>query len=214
MEEEEGGPVLVIGGGGHALVTIEVLRDAGHDIIGALTREGRPTDGLDRLDVEVLGTDEELAVRIREGAQRLFVAVGDNRDRRRLTDTVISAGGRLVRAISPNAVVSASARVDEGVLVMPGAIVNALATVSPGAIINTRASIDHECHVGAHAHVAPGAVIAGGVNVGEGALIGVGAGVLPFRTVGAWAIVGAGATVTDDVPAGATVTGVPARTRR
>ena len=47
----------------------------------------------------------------------------------------------------------------------------------------------------------------------EGALVGIGASVNPGLTIGAWAVVGAGAAVTQDVPAGVTAIGVPARWR-
>ncbi len=49
------------------------------------------------------------------------------------------------------------------------------------------------------------------VRIGRGADIGVNATILPGVTIGENAIVGAGAVVTKDVPAGATVAGVPAR---
>lgn len=52
-----------------------------------------------------------------------------------------------------------------------------------------------------------------GPTIGDGAVVGVGAIILPNLTVGEGARVAAGAVVTVDVPAGATVLGVPARQR-
>jgi acetyltransferase-like isoleucine patch superfamily enzyme len=51
------------------------------------------------------------------------------------------------------------------------------------------------------------------VSVGDGATIGSGATILGGVSIGAEAMIGAGAVVTADVPAGATVAGVPARVR-
>jgi UDP-2-acetamido-3-amino-2,3-dideoxy-glucuronate N-acetyltransferase len=50
-------------------------------------------------------------------------------------------------------------------------------------------------------------------RVGRGAAIGSGAVVLPGLTIGPRATIGAGAVVVRDVPAGATVVGVPGRAR-
>jgi acetyltransferase-like isoleucine patch superfamily enzyme len=48
-------------------------------------------------------------------------------------------------------------------------------------------------------------------RVGRGAFVGVHCVILPGVTIGARAIVGAGSVVTEDVPEGATVVGIPAR---
>ena len=203
--------MLIVGGGGHALVVVEVLRASGESIAGALTREGSRMPGLDRLGVPVVGTDSELGARIKDGAQRVFVAVGANRPRRRLVDDVLAGGGDLVSAISPDAIISASATIAPGALIMPGVVINALTQIGVGVIVNTRATIDHECDIGLCAHVGPGAALAGDVVVGEGALVGIGASIVPGRRIGAWSTVGAGAAVTCDVQDGMTVVGVPAR---
>jgi acetyltransferase-like isoleucine patch superfamily enzyme len=89
----------------------------------------------------------------------------------------------------------------------------AQARLERSVIVNTAASVDHECRIGAGAHVGPGVRLAGRIEVGERAFIGTGAVVLPRLTIGDDATIGAGAVVVRDVPAGAVVTGVPARIR-
>jgi UDP-perosamine 4-acetyltransferase len=203
--------VVVVGGGGHALVAIEVLRSAGFGVAGCLTADGTASADLPALGIATLGTTEEIPNFVDRGRTRWFVAVGDNRARLELSRAVTAAGGRIVTAVSPAAVVSPSAIIASGVLVMPGAVVNALASIDDGAIVNTGATIDHECTIGAFAHLAPRAALAGRVDVGEGTLIGIGSAVAPGVRIGAWTVVGAGAAVVGDVGNGATVVGVPAR---
>ena len=158
----------------------------------------------------MLGTDGDLVELVADAYPHAFVAVGDNGARQQLSGVVVAAGGSLVRAVSPAAVVSATADVGDGVLVMPGAVVNAVAHLEPGTIVNTHASVDHGCRIGAFAHVGPGVALGGDVTVGEGALVGIGASVARGVCIGAWATVGAGASVVRDVVPGETVVGVPA----
>lgn len=201
--------VLLVGAGGHARVCLEALVDSGHAVVGVVSRDGTAVVGL---PCPVVGTDDDLAGAAAAcGATHTFVAIGDNAARRRTTQRCLAVGLPQVSAISRHAMVSLSASVGAGVAVLAGAVVNAAASIADGAIVNTRASVDHDNSVGAFAHVSVGVSLAGGVTIGDGALVGIGAVVLPGLTVGAEATVGGGAVVVCDVPAGATVVGVPAR---
>ena len=77
--------------------------------------------------------------------------------------------------------------------------------------VNLHSTVAHDAVIGKwcqlHCHVD----ITGGVVLGEGVTVGSHASILPGVKVGAGATIGAGAIVTRDVPAGATVFGVPAR---
>lgn len=201
--------LVVLGGGGHAKVVIETLRDQGlYDIVGFLDRESA---GDEVIGVKRLGDDAALPSLLESGVTHAFPAVGSNRVRVRLGLAARDAGFRIATAVSPFAYVSRTATIGHGVLVVAGAVVNAEAQIGDFAVINTNASVDHDGRIGNGAHVAPGCALAGCVTVGELTLVGVGSTVLPDVAIGANAIIGGGSCVVSDIPAGVTAFGVPAR---
>lgn len=202
-------PLVVVGAGGHAKVVVEVARAENRfSIVGLI--DPRPP-GARVLGVPVLGGDEALPRLRAEGIAWAFVALGSNTARERIGNGLRAAGFRLATLAHPSAAVMPSARVGEGVVVMARVVVSAEARVDDLAILNTGAVVEHDNLIGAAAHVAPLAALAGNVRVGARALIGVGSAIRPGITVGEDAVVGAGSAVVADVPAGATVGGVPAR---
>jgi len=202
--------VLVIGAQGHARVCIEALRDdPRHVVVGAVSHDGT---GMDDLGTTVLGRDDDLGMSTqRARATTGFVAIGDNGIRADVIGRWDATGLPLTSAVSRHAIVSPTATIADGVALLPAAVVNAGTTIGRGSIVNTNASVDHDCRVGTVVHIAPGVAIGGGVTIGDGAFVGIGARILPNLTIGAGATVGGGAVVIGDVPAGATVVGVPAR---
>ncbi|MQA30970.1 MAG: transferase [Luteitalea sp.] len=203
--------VLLLGAGGHGQVVADAIRAqtaAGEDIRFLGYCDDRAETLRAVLGEEMLGT---LADREQIPHDALIVAIGANSLRRRIFEQATGRGARTAVAKHPSAVVSTAARVHDGSMICAGVVINTQAVIGANAIINTAATVEHHCRIGSHAHVAPGARLGGNVEVGEGALIGIGAVVLPGKKIGAWAIVGAGAVVIDDVPAHATVVGVPAK---
>ena len=200
-------PLVLIGGGGHALVVADAAVACGITIAGFLDDDDNAVLSA-RLGLPRLGGIRAMADMNVPGA--FVVAVGDvslREDILRTLDNDRTAGA----IVHPSAMVASSVIVEHGVFVGPGAIVNAYAAVRTHAIINSGAIIEHEVTVGANSHVAPGAILAGRATVGRGVMIGLGAKILPGRRIGDGAVVGAGAVVTRDVEPRITVAGVPAR---
>ena len=204
--------VVVLGGGGHARVVIDILEQAREfDIAGFVSPDEQPDEIFGH---RRLGGDDALEAILGSGVECAFVAIGDNRRRMDCIATVKRRGFTLVNAVSPAAIVSRHAMLRAGIAVMPGAAVNAGSTIGDGAIVNTNATVDHDCDIGACAHVAPGSSLAGCVQLGEGVFLGTGTSVIPGIRIGAWTTVGAGAAVIADLPDRVVAAGVPATIRK
>jgi UDP-perosamine 4-acetyltransferase len=203
--------VIIVGAGGHGRVVLDILRAAGKYTVAGFIDANQDLHGSEIAGLQVLGNLNLLPKLKARGVAGAIVAVGDNRVRRSYAQKLAAAGLTLVNAVHPSAVISPTAVLGENVVVAAGVIICTEARVGDSAILNTAAAIDHECEIGEAVHLAPGARLAGRVWVGEGAFIGIGANILPCLRVGEHAIVGGGSLVRREVPAGATVVGVPAR---
>lgn len=206
--------VVILGAGGHGKVVLDILRAAGEvEPVGFLDADPALA-GTEVLDVPVLGAANLLPKLRGQKVRGAVVAIGDNRARRQYAAMVREHGLELVNAIHPDACVSPTARLGRNVVIAAHAVVCVEAQIADSGIINTAAVVDHECRIGEAVHIGPGALLAGRVCVQPLAFVGMGAKVIQCRTVGEAAIVGAGAVVIEDVPAGCTVVGVPARVVR
>ena len=117
----------------------------------------------------------------------VFIAVGDNASRKREYEA--NKGCFFPHYCCEHSVISPSARIGDGTIIMAGAVVQANARIGRFCIINTGATVDHDCVLEDFVHIAPGAHLCGGVHVGEGALVGVGVGIEPGVVIPKWSIV-------------------------
>lgn len=206
--------ILVWGAGGHGQVVADVAEASGWEIAGFIAQS--PGGEVERAGVLLpVIADAEIRAAVIGGsalpakATALALGVGTNSARSSIADLIPDALLPVLR--HPSAVISPSARIGPGSVVMPMVVVNARAQVGRAVILNTGAIVEHDCRVGDGAHLSPGAILAGEVVVESLGWIGTGAVVIPRRVIGARAIVGAGSTAHRDVPPDVTVVGNPAR---
>lgn len=154
------------------------------------------------------------------GLTPVIVSIGVNRIRKivveKLKANAIANGKELefTTAIHPSAIVSPTAKIGKGTVVMAGAVINADAVIGDHCIINTGATIDHDCVLGDYCHVAPGVNISGATNIGLGTWVGVGSSVIQSLNIGQNCMIGAGSVVVRDIPDNVVAYGNPCKVIR
>lgn len=207
--------IVGVGAGGHAKILLEILVSAGcYEPVG-FTECDQTRWGAQLMGYPIIGGDTELAMLRAQGVELAFIGVGavssaGTRVRQRLFREAVRLGFDFPRLVHDRAIVSRSARVGSGSVVMGGAVISAAVQVGNNVTIYSGAVVEHDSVIADHAHLSPGVQLAGAVIVGEGVFVGIGASIIQGVRVGAWATVGAGAVVVSDVPEGAVVIGVPA----
>ena len=184
--------IYIYGASGHGLVVADIAISNGYDEIVVLddASECKVSPELEKADI--------------------IIAIGENKTRQKISQKVEVAGFEIVNLIHKSAVVSESAVIEKGVVVMPNAVINAKACIKEGAIINSGAVIEHECVIGKFAHISPNAALAGNVSVGEFTHVGIGSSIIQGISIGNNCIIGAGSVVVRDINDGTKAYGVPA----
>jgi sugar O-acyltransferase (sialic acid O-acetyltransferase NeuD family) len=200
--------VNVLGAGGHARVVIDALQSMGYPAHTIRVRD----DLKALLGNTILGCAVETPAILASGLTGwVHVAIGSAAIRQRLLEQSGLHTDRWLTVIHPRAYVAQSATLGPATLVAAQAVIGPCTKLQIGVIVNHGAVVDHDCQVGAYAHIAPCASLGGGVKIGERVLVGAGARILPGLRIGNDVVIGAGAVVLKDIPAGQTWTGLPAR---
>lgn len=178
--------MYLYGASGHAKVIMDIVESQGK-IVEALIDDNNSVNELCNRPV----------VHSAEGLSPIIVSIGNNSIRKIVAQKLDC---EFDTAIHSSAIISPSARIDEGTVIMQGAIVQADAIVGKHCIINTGATVDHECVIEDYVHISPNTTLCGNVHVGEGTQIGAGSVVVPGVKIGKWSLICAGSVVTKDIP--------------
>jgi sugar O-acyltransferase (sialic acid O-acetyltransferase NeuD family) len=208
-------PLLLIGAGGFARETIELVRAVNHEA---------PTWDL----VGLLDDDPEL----RENRVHDVPILGHSATASEHPEALVAAC--VASPVDPLRRLRLTARLDlplerYATLIHPRAVIAETAAIGPGSVVHANAVLTSDVHLGVHVAVMPstilthddvvedgvtfgsGAKISGGVTIERGAYIGAGALLREKIAIGSGAVVGMGSVVTRSVPPGDTWHGSPAR---
>lgn len=211
-------PVVILGAGGNSLAIIDAIAAA-----NALSPSQPPyriegiLDDIDDnqgkvvLGCRVIG---RIADAPRHGGCRFVNGISSIASFRRIPDIIARTGlgrERFVSIVHPRAVVSPSATIGMGSVVLAGSILCPEAKVGDHVIILQNTSVNHHSAIGDFSTLSAGITILGYVDVGPNAFIGGGSSIIPGCRIGGGAIVGAGSVVTRDLAGGRVYAGNPAR---
>lgn len=202
--------IAVIGKGGHSKVIKDIiLSNQEYEIVGYLDDLYEDFTTIDGMYYGPIRLAQNL-IHIIEDI-RFVIAIGNNGVRKAIAKQLGLTDDFYATLIHSHAVVSPSATIGKGTVVMASAVINADARIGKHAIINTKAVVEHDSKISDFVHISPNATLTGAVTVGEGTHIGAGAVMIPNVQVDEWSVIGAGATIIHNIPANCTAVGVPAK---
>lgn len=203
---------VIYGAGGLGQILASSMKDTFDGINIAFVDDDQQDIGKDILGINVYR--EILDVPFYTKECPVYLAIGSNSARRQKAEQLLSVYPYLNMPyyVDCDARVSRHADIKNGTIILPGAVVDPSVEIGSFVIINKCVSVGHHSIIKNYAHICPGAKIGGnGTEIGEGAFLGLNSTILPGMKIGDWSKIGAGAVVIDDVPAGATTVGVPAK---
>lgn len=205
--------IVIVGAGGFGR---EVYRWAKDSLPGAQYRvkgflSSRPED-LDGFGFKekILGDDVSYALQEND---RFVFAIGSIEAKKRSVERMKARGIKCVTLIHPSAVVASSARLGEGVILCPFALVSDHVVLGDFVIMNFYSSCGHDTKVGKYGMFSPYATANGFVTMDDEVFLGTHATVTGYRRVGVGAKISANSVAMEDVQAGGFVFGVPGKVK-
>lgn len=196
--------VIIIGAGGHSKVVADIVRALGDIVVGFLDDS---FDGeREFYGSKIIGNVDSYSVYAKDC--QFVIAIGNNSVRDKISNKL---NCQWYTGIHPSAIISKSASVGNGTVIMPNAVVNADAKIGEHVIINTGSIVEHDCVVGNYTHIAPKSVVCGASHIGSYVWLGTGSTVSNLVHICDNVLLGAGGVVVKDICESGTYVGVPAR---
>lgn len=205
-------PVIIFGAGGLGKAALEIFQENEVIVYGFLDDDKR-LHGQEIGEIGILGsTDDHGYTKFIGKKCDAFVAL-DDRELRKGTFKMLNDRRKVmpINAVHSKATISGNAYISYGLFANAGAVIGSFAKVGIGCILHSNAVIDYEAQLGDHVQVGAGSVIHAGAKIEDNVFIGAGVTIAAPLEVGKGARIGAGSVVVENVNAGATVFGNPAK---
>ena len=190
--------VVILGASGHAHVIADIVRACDDKVIAFLDDDVNAQDRCGSISDYEKYKDCEFVV-----------GIGNADVREKLSDLPV----KWYTAVHPSAIISKTASVGEGTVIMPNVVINARTRVGKHCIINTSAVVEHDNKIDDFVHISVGSRLGGRVHLGKATWVGIGATVNNDIEICSGCMIGAGAVVVDNLTEAGTYIGVPAKRR-
>jgi sugar O-acyltransferase (sialic acid O-acetyltransferase NeuD family) len=206
--------VIIIGSriDGHANVVREIIRAEGkHELVGFVDDDPQKLNQTIH-SIQVIGDTNQLVELSKKFKfEGCIVAIGDNKQRRMLSEKIKKAGLKLINAIHPSVLIDSDVLIGEGCYIGQGVIIVTGSKIGNCVNIHTGTTIDHDNVIEDGANLGPGVHLAGRVSVGKDAFLGIGTVIIPDCIIGEGVTAGAGSVIINNIKAFSRIIGIPAR---
>ncbi|PSV22651.1 acetyltransferase [Photobacterium leiognathi subsp. mandapamensis] len=200
--------LAILGASGHGKVLADIASITNWDIVDFFDDRWPQLTKIEHWSV--VGNTETLFECL-DSYDGVIVGIGNNNIRLQKQQQLEQRNAKLVSLIHPSAVISNSATLELGSVVMANAVINPFCKIGKACIINTASTVDHDCYLADGVHISPGANLAGGIKIGSRSWVGIGANIIQLIEIGDDVIVGAGSTVIHSISSFQKVVGSPAK---
>lgn len=181
-----GNQIVIIGGGGHAKMCIDILKQMNlFEIYGIIDKDLEVGEQV--LGIPVVGKDEDLSSIYNKGIRLAVNGIGaatNHSIRGKIFRKLKDIGFTLPNLIHPKAAVEPSVKMGEGNQIMANSVIGSDARIGNNCIINSGAVVSHDSVLKDNVHITPGAILAGKVVIGCDTLIGMGSTVYQNLQIG------------------------------
>ena len=195
--------LIIVGAGGHGKVIADIALKTGYTNICFVDDSA----GGEVLGLPIIGKISDLS-KLNDSATDFVIAIGNNKVRQAIAETY---DVNWITLVHPSAQIAIDVTIDNGTVIMAGAVVNPSTKIGKHCIINTGAIVEHDNVIEDYVHVSPNVALGGTVRIGSLTHVGIGATIKNVITICPDCVIGAGAVVVKNIEKRGTYVGVPAK---
>jgi len=191
--------ILIIGAGGHAKSSIDVIKQTGKYVIYGVIDNDPKLKSI--LDLKIIGNDDNLE-EIRKSCTNAFIGIGQIKSpkaRIEILEKLKKIDYKLPCIISPTSTISRYSDISEASIIFNNVIIGPNSSIGSNCIINNFSLIEHDCIIGNNVHVSTNVTINGNVSVGHETFIGSGSIIKQGVRIGSNCFIKMGSVITKDL---------------